>query len=155
MTARRRVYVDKQTPSVFKAMNGVALEVKTRAEDAGLDRIIMELVNVRVSQINRCLFCLDLHSRRAVESGESNQRIAVLPAWRESELFSERERAALEIAEAVTNVATEHIDDHTYAMARKALSDDEISALVWAAVTINAFNRVSILSGHRISAAPR
>lgn len=150
-----RVYIDKQTPSVFKAMSGVAVEIAARAADAGLDRLTMELVNVRVSQINKCLLCLDLHSRRAVEAGESNQRIAVLPAWRESELFSDRERAALEIGEAVTEVATEHIDDDTYAAARSALSDDEISVLIWAAITINAFNRVSILSGHPISASPR
>lgn len=151
----KRVYVDKGTPSVFKAMNGVALEIAARATDVELGRVIMELVNVRVSQINQCLFCLDLHSRRAVEAGESNQRIAVLPAWRESTLFSEQERAALEIAEAVTKVATEHIDDDTYAAARSALSDDQISVLIWAAITINAFNRVSILSGHPVSAAPR
>ncbi|MFD4369173.1 carboxymuconolactone decarboxylase family protein [Rhodococcus sp. NPDC058521] len=151
----KRVYVDKGTPSVFKAMNGVALEIAARATDVELGRVIMELVNVRVSQINQCLFCLDLHSRRAVEAGESNQRIAVLPAWRESTLFSEQERAALEIAEAVTKVATEHIDDDTYGAARSALSDDQISVLIWAAITINAFNRVSILSGHPVSAAPR
>lgn len=150
MTGPSRVSIDKQSPTVYRAIGGVAVEIGNRAAQIGLDRSILELVNIRVSQLNRCAFCLDLHSHRALAAGETPQRIAVLPAWREVDLYSDRERAALEIAEAVTQVNGEHLDDEQYALLRRFLSDDEISLLVWGAVTINAFNRVSILSGHRV-----
>lgn len=110
----------------------------------------MELVNIRVSQLNRCLFCLDLHTRVALEEGESAQRIAVLPVWQEAELFSDVERAALTIAEAVTEVTDHHLTDEQYTAVREHLSDDQVSALVWSAIMINTFNRISILSRHPI-----
>lgn len=150
----RRVYLDKQTPSVYKALLATATEIRARAADVGLPRSTLELVNIRVSQINRCLFCLDMHSRQALEAGETGQRLAVLPAWREASLFTEQERAALDLAEAVTTVAGEHLGDEEYVRARQALSDDETSLVIWAAVTINAFNRVSILSAHPVRPRP-
>ncbi len=145
-----RVYIDKQTPSVYQGLTKTAAELRTRATEAGLSRTTLELVNIRVSQLNRCLFCLDLHTRVALEEGESTQRIAVLPVWQEAELFSDVERAALTIAEAVTKVADCHLTDEQYADARAHLSDDQISALVWSAIMINTFNRISILSRHPI-----
>ncbi|KLL10643.1 MULTISPECIES: carboxymuconolactone decarboxylase family protein [Protofrankia] len=146
-----RIYLDKQTPSVFKALRATAAEVRARAAEAGLAHITLELVNLRVSQINRCAYCLDLHTHLALQAGETTQRLAVLPGWRDTQLFSETERAALELAEAVTLVASDHLSDEEYARARAILSDDEISVLLWAAITINAFNRVSILSRHEIT----
>ncbi|MBA0045922.1 carboxymuconolactone decarboxylase family protein [Mycobacteroides sp. LB1] len=146
----RRVYIDKQTPSVYQALTKTAAELRARAAEAGLSRITLELVNIRVSQLNRCLFCLDLHTRVALEEGESTQRIAVLPVWEEAELFSDVERAALRIAEAVTEVTVEHLTDEQYTAAREHLSDDQVSVLVWSAVMINTFNRISILSRHPI-----
>ncbi|MEU9805112.1 carboxymuconolactone decarboxylase family protein [Mycobacterium sp. NPDC050853] len=146
----RRVYIDKQTPSVYQALTKTAAELRARAAEAGLSRITLELVNIRVSQLNRCLFCLDLHTRVALEEGESTQRIAVLPVWEEAELFSDVERAALRIAEAVTEVTDEHLTDEQYTAAREHLSDDQVSVLVWSAVMINTFNRISILSRHPI-----
>ncbi|MUM19875.1 carboxymuconolactone decarboxylase family protein [Mycobacterium sp. CBMA271] len=149
MTAHR-VYIDKQTPSVYQGLTTTAAELRTRAAEAGLTRTTLELVNIRVSQLNRCLFCLDLHTRVALEEGESPQRIAVLPIWREAELFSDVERAALAIAEAVTEVADHHLTDEQYTAAREHLTDDQVSALVWSAIMINTFNRISILSRHPI-----
>ncbi|KAA0021713.1 carboxymuconolactone decarboxylase family protein [Antrihabitans cavernicola] len=148
----RRIFIDKQTPDVYKAMNSVAVAVRSAADDAGLSRILLELINVRVSQINRCVFCLNLHSQRALEAGDTMQRLMVLPAWRETTLFDADERAALVLAEAVTTVDGEHIDDDAYSTAAKDLTEDQLSVAIWAAVTINAFNRVSILSRHPIRA---
>ncbi|MGU3437813.1 carboxymuconolactone decarboxylase family protein [Actinomycetes bacterium M1A6_2h] len=145
-----RVYLDKATPTAYKHLGAVALDVKQQAEQAGLGRIVMELVNVRVSQMNRCVFCLDLHTRAARAAGETDQRLAVLPAWRDADIFSDEERAALEIAEAVTTVAAEHLSDEQYDRLRTVVGDDKLSVLIWAAITINAFNRVSILSRHPI-----
>lgn len=149
--AGSRIYIDKRTPSVYKALVATAGELRERAAEIGLDRRTLELVNIRVSQINRCVFCLDMHSDAAVQGGESLQRIAVLPGWRETALFNDKERAALEIAEAVTLVADQHLSDEEYARARKCLSDDQVSILIWAATLINTFNRISILSRHPIA----
>ncbi|WP_078353580.1 carboxymuconolactone decarboxylase family protein [Mycobacteroides chelonae] len=149
MTAKR-VYIDKQTPSVYQGLTKTAAELRTQATEAGLSRTTLELVNIRVSQLNRCLFCLDLHTRVALEEGESAQRIAVLPVWQEAGLFTDVERAALTIAEAVTEVTAGHLTDEQYAAAREHLSDDQVSVLVWSAIMINTFNRISILSRHPI-----
>ncbi|SKG70925.1 Arsenate reductase and related proteins, glutaredoxin family [Mycobacteroides abscessus subsp. massiliense] len=148
--SEHRVYIDKQTPSVYQGLSKTAAELRARAADAGLSRTTLELVNIRVSQLNRCLFCLDLHTRIALEEGESAQRIAVLPVWQEAKLFSDVERAALTIAEAVTEVTDYHLTDEQYTAVREHLSDDQVSALVWSAIMINTFNRISILSRHPI-----
>lgn len=146
----RRLYIDKQSPSIFKALGATAAELRARAAEVGLPRTTLELVNLRVSQLNGCAYCLDRHSQLALKVGLTPQRIAVLPAWRDTELFSDTEQAALEIAEAVTLVADHHLPDADYARLRERLSDDQLSLLIWAAITINAFNRVSIMSRHDI-----
>ncbi|BBG03671.1 MULTISPECIES: carboxymuconolactone decarboxylase family protein [Pseudonocardia] len=145
-----RVLIDKQNPEVYAAMRRAVRTVRDAAEAAGIDRALMELLNVRVSQLNGCEICLDIHSRAAITAGVTPQRLALLPAWRESRIYDARERAALEIAEAVTLTAATHLDDEAYAKARSGLTDDETSALIWAAITINAFNRISILSRHPV-----
>lgn len=150
-----RIFLDKQTPTVFKALTATAAEISAQAGDLGLERTLLELVNIRASQLNGCAYCLDLHTRRALDAGETSQRLAVLPGWRDTELFTARERAALELSEAVTLVADQRLDDATYARARTALTDDEVSLVLWAAITINAFNRVSILSRHPLRSPRR
>ncbi|MBB3049626.1 AhpD family alkylhydroperoxidase [Prauserella isguenensis] len=145
-----RVFIDKQTPSVFKALTATATEIRSRAREIGLDIILLELVNVRASQLNACTFCLDRHTHLALEAGETAQRLAVLPGWRDTDLFTSREQAALELTEAVTLVAQQRPDDHTYARVRSTLNDDEVSLVTWAAITINAFNRVSLMSRHAV-----
>lgn len=111
----------------------------------------MELVNVRVSQINACPYCLDLHERAALEAGVTRQQLAVLTAWRRSpHLYSDHEQAALKLAEVVTSLPDEEITEREYAAARKYLSDDQMAIVIWAATTIGAFNRVSIMSKHPV-----
>ncbi|MEU3252343.1 carboxymuconolactone decarboxylase family protein [Streptomyces sp. NPDC006997] len=145
-----RVYVDKQSPGAYRALTATSEAVRREAADAGLDRILVELVNLRVSQLNACAFCLDLHTRAALRAGESTRRLAVLAAWRDTELFSPRERAALALAEATTHPADAAAQTAAYADARAALTDDEISAVIWVAITMNAFNRVSVMSKHPV-----
>ncbi|GAA2542286.1 MULTISPECIES: carboxymuconolactone decarboxylase family protein [Streptomyces] len=146
----RRVFVDRQSPDAYKALRATAETVRDVAAAAGLDRILVELINIRVSQLNACAYCLSLHTRAALRAGESTQRLGVLPAWRDTELFSPRERAALALAEATTRPADADAQSAAYAEARSVLSDDEISAVVWVAISINAFNRVSVLSKHPV-----
>ena len=145
-----RVRIDRQSPEVATAMGRVVTVVREQAAAAGLDRALLELVNVRVSQINGCETCLDTHWRAGTAAGLTPQKMALLPAWRDSRLYGARERAALELAEAVTLPAGPHLDDEQYAAARTDLTDDETSLLVWAAITINTYNRISILSRHPV-----
>ncbi|MEU0541756.1 carboxymuconolactone decarboxylase family protein [Nocardia sp. NPDC005978] len=146
-----RVWLDKQTPEVFHALNSVAVAVRNAAAAVELGRAVMELVNMRVSQLNGCAYCLDVHSRAALEAGVTPQQLSVLAAWRRSpHLYTEQERAALAISETVTSLPAEEVLDDEYAAARQHLSDDQMSVLIWAATTIGAFNRVSILSKHPV-----
>ncbi|WP_371583759.1 carboxymuconolactone decarboxylase family protein [Streptomyces sp. NBC_01314] len=147
-----RIFIDKQSPKAFQALGQTSEAVRTVAAEAGLDRTVVELINLRVSQINGCAFCLDLHTRAAVRAGESAQRLGVLAAWRDTEVFSAPERAALELAEATTDPTDAGAQESAYDAARRVLTDDQISAAIWVAVTINAFNRVSIMSKHPVRA---
>jgi AhpD family alkylhydroperoxidase len=150
---RRSVFLDKEHPAAWRALNGLGLKAKEIAEEAGLDGTLIELLNVRISQINGCAYCLDVHVSDAVSNGESAQRLAVLSAWRDTTLFSEKERAALTLAEAITTISDVHTRDHEGAQARRHLTAEEFSAVSWLAITMNAFNRVSIVSQHPVRAA--
>jgi AhpD family alkylhydroperoxidase len=157
MSAGDNFYLDKADPGSWRALNGLARKVAAAAEDAGLSRALVELLSIRVSQLNGCAYCLDLHTGYAVEAGVSAQKLAVLPAWRETELFDDLERAALAIGEAAALLPDEETRLAELAVARGELTDEQYSALQWTAVAINAFNRVSVLSRHRVrpsAAAP-
>ncbi|WP_018547009.1 carboxymuconolactone decarboxylase family protein [Streptomyces sp. LaPpAH-108] len=149
----RRVFIDKQSPAAQQALIRTSEQVRAVAAQAGLDRTLVELVNLRVSQINGCAYCLDVHTRAATRAGETTQRLGVLAAWRDTEVFTARERAALALAEATTIPGDAGLQETACAQAREALTDDQISAAIWVAVTINAFNRVSIMSKHPVRAA--
>ncbi|WP_159323669.1 carboxymuconolactone decarboxylase family protein [Streptomyces tendae] len=153
-TTERRVFIDKQSPEAHTALRATAEAVRGVAAAAGLDRTLVELVNIRVSQLNACAYCLNVHTRAALRGGETTQRLGVLPAWRDTELFSPAERAALALAEATTHPADASAQSAAYAQARGVLSEDQISAVIWVAISINAFNRVSVLSKHPVRAAP-
>ncbi|SFY48539.1 carboxymuconolactone decarboxylase family protein [Streptomyces sp. F-1] len=153
-TTRPRVYIDKQTPQAYRALVSAAEAVRTAAAECGLDRRLVELVNLRVSQVNGCAYCLKVHTAAALRAGETALRLGVLAAWRDTEVFSPRERAALALAEAVTHPADAAAQEDAYALAREALDDDETSAVIWVAITINSFNRVSILSKHPVRDDP-
>ena len=144
------LHIDTHTPSVYKPLVGVSTAVAAAAKEAALPRTLVELVNVRVSQINGCPTCLEVHHRRAVAAGVTDKQLATLPVWRDTELFDEREQAALRLAEITTTLPDHDTAEREYALARAVLNDDELSAVVWGAIAINAFNRVSILSRHPV-----
>ncbi|AEF41472.1 carboxymuconolactone decarboxylase family protein [Hoyosella subflava] len=145
-----RPSLDKHHPEVFKSYLATARTVRSAAHDAGLDRRLLELVNLRASQINACAYCLDVHAKAALDNGETYRRITLLPAWRESNLFDAREKAALALAEAVTLITDETRRDEAFNWAASHFTKDQISALNWTVITINAFNRVSVLSQHKV-----
>lgn len=145
-----RVAIDRQHPQVHRAQIEVAKAVRRAAREAGLDRTLVELVNIRASQINGCASCLDVHVRAALRGGESSQRIAVLPAWRDTDLFTPAERAALVLTESLTTLPDPRIQDQDHAEAARHLTPEQHSAVAWIVITINAFNRVSIASRHPV-----
>ncbi|MFJ3824157.1 carboxymuconolactone decarboxylase family protein [Streptomyces nodosus] len=148
-----RIFIDKQSPEAYRALVQTSEAVRTVAAGAGLDRTLVELVNLRVSQLNGCAYCLDVHTRAALRAGETTRRLGVLAAWRDTELFTPAERAALALAEAVTDPADAGAQESAYDAARPTLTEDQISAVIWVAITINAFNRVSIMSKHPVRPA--
>ena len=150
MTVTEHLYLDKQHPALWKAMSGFGLKVQEAVDEAGIGRGLVELLNVRISQLNGCAYCLDLHVRKAGEAGESPQRLAVLPAWRETALFTDKERAALALVESITTLPDQEAREHAEAFSRECLSAEEFSAVSWVAVAMNAFNRVSITSHHPV-----
>lgn len=145
----RLPYLDRSLPQAWKALNALALQVSAAAEAAGLERETVELMNVRVSQLNGCAFCLDLHTRQATEAGVTVQKLAQLPAWRDSTLFDPVECAVLDVAE-TTILPDPQVRGEALGAARSLLGDETFAAVEWAAVTMNAFNRVSILSEHPV-----
>ena len=153
--ATERVSIDKQTPTAYKALLQVSATVYAAAEAAGLDRTVMELINLRCSQINGCAFCLSLHHEGGVKAGLTEQQIAVLPAWREApRLYTDEMRAALEIAEAVSELPGHDDMQCAYERAADILDANQLSVAIWGATTMNAFNRVSILSRYNVHPRP-
>ena len=129
-------------------------------EHAGrLEPALAQLVLMRVSQINGCAFCLDMHSKDARAAGETEQRLYVLPAWRETKLFSDRERAALAFAEELTELASpEAVSDALYAQVSQQFDEDAIVDLTLLVVAINSWNRINIAArtiGGHYKPAPR
>ncbi|MFD5738665.1 carboxymuconolactone decarboxylase family protein [Streptomyces massasporeus] len=139
-----RVALKKITPDVSAAMGSLHAAAVSAAQDAKLEPELLELVRIRASQINGCAFCLDLHTRDARGQGETEQRLHTLAAWRETPFFTERERAALALTEAVTLVHDGRVPDAVYAEAAEVFDENQIAALIWAATVINAYNRIAI-----------
>jgi AhpD family alkylhydroperoxidase len=120
------------------------LDMSQKVAASGLEPNLLELVKLRASQINGCAFCLDMHARDARKLGESEERIYMLDAWRESPLYTDRERAALAWTEALTLVATTRAPDDVYAEVKAVFSAEEQVKLTMAIVTINAWNRLNV-----------
>jgi len=113
-------------------------------DSCGLERPLLELVRLRASQINGCAFCLDMHTKNARALGETEQRLYLLSAWRESPFYSDRERAALEWTEAVTLVSESHVPDEVYERVKARFSPLELVNLTAAIAIINTWNRLSV-----------
>ena len=137
---QQRIAYGKVAPGVLQAMFGL----KTYLDECGLEPSLLDLVLIRASQINACAFCLDMHTKEARAKGESEQRLYLLDAWRESPFYTERERAALAWTEAVTLITNGHVPDEVYEQAYKQFTEKELVDLTLAIVAINGFNRLAI-----------
>ncbi len=140
--AHERVSLPRAAPEVYRAL--VALSA---AAEAGLEPVLAALVKVRASQVNGCAFCLDMHVREAREAGVDGARIDTLAAWRAAPFYSDRERAALALTEALTMIAGRELADDVYAGAATVFEQDELAQLLCTIIAINAWNRLGIASG--------
>jgi AhpD family alkylhydroperoxidase len=145
-----RVNLGKAAPEAYRAVDGLDKLAKTMALSAGLAEGLVHLIKLRASQINQCAFCVRMHTRDALKSGESSDRISVLPAWRESGYFTDKERAALLLTEAVTCISKGQVPDAVYAEAASHLDEQEIAAVEWLAIVINAWNRIATASRYPV-----
>jgi AhpD family alkylhydroperoxidase len=134
-----RVDAVAAAPDVYQAMIAVQ-----QLAGKGLDPLLAELVRIRVSQLNGCTFCEDLHTRAAREAGESEQRLHALPAWRDSTLFAPSDRAALALCEALTLLPEAGVPDAVYAEAAAHFDDTTLTHLLWTAAATNAWNRIGV-----------
>jgi AhpD family alkylhydroperoxidase len=136
-------------PEVFKALNAVSAALKKSSVPGKL----LDLVYLRVSQINGCSYCVDLHSRDLRAAGEGNDRLDGLAAWRESPFFDEAEKALLDWAESLTHIAETHAPDDVYESVRQHYAEADLAHLTYAIAVMNAWNRMAI--GFRVSPKPR
>lgn len=139
MEAQRYDY-GRKSHSAIRGM----LEIEQYVRQSGLDMKIFELVKYRASQINGCAYCMDMHTKDARVAGESEQRLYLISAWRESPCYTDKEKAALAWTEALTLISENNVPDELYQEVRKSFKDDELMALTMAVVAINGWNRLSI-----------
>ncbi len=137
---QERLDYSKAAPGTVQAM----YKLEKFVEESGLERSLLELVKTRVSQINGCAFCIDMHTKDARALGESEQRLYALNAWRETPFYTERERAGLAWAEAITLISETHASDAEFEAARAEFSEEELVKLTMAIITINGWNRLAI-----------
>lgn len=132
-----RIRLAEAAPDPYRAMVGLDGAVD-------LDPSLRDLVSLRASILNGCAYCVDMHTLDAASRGEGTQRLHAVAAWREAPFFTPRERAALALADAITEVSGSRVPAHVFDAARAHFSEEELAQLIWAVVVINAWNRVAI-----------
>jgi AhpD family alkylhydroperoxidase len=135
-----RINAFTASPKAYQAL----ATMEQFVDSCGLERLLLELVKMRASQINGCAYCLDMHSKDARALGETEQRLYALNAWREAPFYSERERAALEWTEAITQISETHAPDDVYQRVSKQFKPEDLANLTLAIATINSWNRLCI-----------
>ena len=152
----KRVSLGGQASEPNQQLRQLHTLVEQTAADAGLDQRLIELVKIRSSMLNGCAFCLDMHTRDARKLGETERRIYLLGAWREAGLYSEQERAALALTDAMTRLSeTQDVPDEVYEQAVSVFTEDQYRAVAWTITVINAFNRLGVTSRWKLPPEPQ
>lgn len=135
-----RVNINQTEPGVYKAMYALEGYLATTQ----LSKTQKDLIKIRASQINRCAYCIDMHTRDALKNGETAQRIFLLNAWRETDLFTEEEQVLLAITEEVTLIHHQGLTTETYQKAEQFFGSNGLAQIIMAVVTINGWNRIAV-----------
>lgn len=136
----QRIQINKLQPGAYEAMYALEGYIK----QSKIDKLHRELIKIRASQINRCAFCINMHTKDALEYGETPQRIFLLDAWRETDLFTEEEKILLQMTEEITLISKNGLTRETYQNAINVFDEDYIAQVIMTIVTINAWNRISV-----------
>lgn len=139
---KSRLNIQKLEPKAYEAMYGL----ENFLANSELDKLHLELIKIRTSQINGCAFCINMHTKDAMKLCETNQRIFLLNAWRETTIFTEEERVILAMTEEITNISQHGLSEENYQKALALFSENYIAIIIIAITTINAWNRIAISS---------
>ena len=143
----KRLNLGELQPKAYKAMLGLEAYLQT----TDLSKTDINLIKTRASQINGCAYCLDMHTKEAIKSGETSQRLFVLSAWRETNLFSEEEKALLALTDEITAIQHHGVSDTTYKKAILFFGENYVAQIIMAIVAINGWNRIAISTHQQIS----
>ena len=136
----KRINISETEPQAFKAMLGL----ENYLANTQLSQKDKELIKIRASQINGCAFCIDMHTKDALKYGETTQRIFLLNAWRETNLFTDEEKIILSMTEEITLISNHGLSDESYQKALAYFDKNQIAQIIMAIITINAWNRIAI-----------
>jgi len=136
----KRIDMKELEPGAYKAMVGLEQYIRS----SKLKPLLREMIKIRASQINGCAYCIDMHTREALKLGETQRRIFALSAWKESPLFSEEERAVLQLTEEVTLISKEAVKNETYNKVLNFYNENELAQIIMQIVIINSWNRIAI-----------
>ncbi|WP_293299394.1 carboxymuconolactone decarboxylase family protein [Pedobacter sp. UBA4863] len=142
----KRINIPSLEPNAYKAM----LALENYLQTSALDKLHKELIKIRASQINGCAFCLDMHTKDAIKLGETPQRIFLLNAWRETDLFTEEEKIILGLTEQITLISNGGVGDDLYLKAIATFGENYVAQIIMACVAINGWNRIAISTNTEI-----
>ena len=141
-----RINMASEVPSMYKKLFDMEQEGKELIQNAQIEEGFSHLLKLKASQINKCAYCVRLHTKDALACGETIERISVVSAWEESDYFSLKERACLSLVEAITLVSYDKVSDTVYENAKEVLTKEELVSVEWLAILINSWNRLAISS---------
>jgi AhpD family alkylhydroperoxidase len=143
---QKRLDIKAVEPAAYEAMYALENYLKT----IRIDKTLIHLLKIRASQINGCAFCINMHTKEALADGETNQRIFLLNAWRETGIYTDKEKAVLALCEELTLISDYGVTDETYSQVSEYFDEQEIAQLIMATVTINSWNRLSVSANKEI-----
>jgi AhpD family alkylhydroperoxidase len=135
-----RINIKELEPSSYKAMIGLEQYIR----NSQIDPILQELIKIKASQINGCAYCIDMHTQEAMKIGENQRRIFAISAWKESPLFTEEERAVLQLTEEVTLISEDGVSDETYHNVLKFFGENVLAQIIMQIIIINSWNRIAV-----------
>jgi AhpD family alkylhydroperoxidase len=136
----KRINIKELEPNAYKAMSGLEQYIRS----SKLPPLLREMIKIRASQINGCAYCIDMHTQEALKLGEKQRRIFALSAWKESPLFTEEERAVLQLTEEVTLISKDALSDETYSKVLKFYGENELAQIIMQVIIINMWNRMAV-----------
>lgn len=141
----KRISIPDLEPGAYKGMSGLESYIR----NSQIEPILRELIKIRASQINGCAYCIDMHTQEAIKLGETQRRIFALSAWKESPLFTEMEKAVLQLTEEVTLISADGLSDEVYNKVLELFGENVLAQLIMQVIIINSWNRIAV-STHQV-----